>query len=135
MEDRIATANHGNSVVQQKSKHGFPPLIFLSLLISLVLLIFLIAAFGAALGSPLRVELVCSGDLGFVLPRRVVGLLRVGIRLPIVPGKRPRRSQGPQPDREQCFRYMGDAIEILRRGDLQCRIRAACFSELLFTWI
>ncbi len=36
---------------------------------------------------------------------------------------------------ELSYQYMGEAIEILRRGDVQCRIRAASLSRRLSTWI
>ncbi|KAK3303652.1 uncharacterized protein B0T15DRAFT_540900 [Chaetomium strumarium] len=41
----------------------------------------------------------------------------------------------PRPDPECGYKYMGEAVEILRCGDLQCRIRAASFSKRLQTWI
>ncbi|KAK4233414.1 hypothetical protein C8A03DRAFT_19519, partial [Achaetomium macrosporum] len=45
------------------------------------------------------------------------------------------RTQRPQHDAEVSFRYLGGAIEVLRWGDLQCRIRAAGFSNLLLAWV
>ncbi|KAH9217165.1 hypothetical protein DL95DRAFT_107387 [Leptodontidium sp. 2 PMI_412] len=49
--------------------------------------------------------------------------------------KQPEQKQNKQPDRELSYKYMGEAIEILQYGDLQCRIRATSFSKRLSTWI
>ncbi len=36
---------------------------------------------------------------------------------------------------ELSYKYMGEAIEILRHGDVECRVRAASLSRRLSTWI
>ncbi|KAI1780234.1 hypothetical protein F4818DRAFT_169790 [Hypoxylon cercidicola] len=47
------------------------------------------------------------------------------------PGQKDDRVQ----DRELSFRYMDEAIEILRHGDIHCCIQAVSFSRTLRTWI
>jgi hypothetical protein len=48
--------------------------------------------------------------------------------------KQPEQKQNKSPNRELSYKYMSEVIEILRYGDLQCRIRAASFSKRLSTW-
>ncbi|KUI70068.1 hypothetical protein VM1G_06554 [Cytospora mali] len=48
--------------------------------------------------------------------------------------KEPEQEQKKLPDFRLSQYYMDEAIQILRYGDLQCRIRAASFSKRLSTW-
>lgn len=45
------------------------------------------------------------------------------------------KTVSPSHDRSKGFWYMSEAIEILRLGDLQCRIRAFSFSRRLGLWL
>jgi hypothetical protein len=49
--------------------------------------------------------------------------------------KVPHQKQNKHQDHELSHKYMDEAIEILRCGDQQCRVRAASFSKRLSTWI
>ncbi|VUC30751.1 unnamed protein product [Clonostachys rosea] len=49
--------------------------------------------------------------------------------------KQPEQKQNNLPNRHSAYKYMDEAIEILRQGDIQCSIRAAVFSKRLFVWI
>ncbi|KUI57397.1 hypothetical protein VP1G_04719 [Cytospora mali] len=48
--------------------------------------------------------------------------------------KEPEQEKNKLPDFSLSYYYMNEAIQILRYGDLQCRIRAASFSKRLSTW-
>ncbi|KAI1847452.1 hypothetical protein JX265_013973 [Neoarthrinium moseri] len=49
--------------------------------------------------------------------------------------RQPEQKENKSPNRDLSYNLVSEAIEILRRGDVQCRVRAAALSKRLSTWI